>query len=256
MSRGLRIAGILLAVVLAAAWTAPALLTPSFAARGAEEAGVSVNLATVWPAWPFGIATSELTVTQGFQRLELSDVRLTWSPGLFRQMGWHLDATLGGGSVRAFAQTLGESGTLELENVDASALPRPRPEVLMVGTASGDARWGQTASEIRARIQNGSLSIPLVIALPFDALELDAAFTADGAATIERLAADGPELVARVEGEISASQQLVLGAVIERLGSELRGSLERLGVAVPEAPVAYAISGSLQVPVTREVSLP
>jgi hypothetical protein len=252
----LRALGLIVLLLLAAAWAAPAFVAPGVAVREAEAAGYVAEHAAVWPAWPIGISTRALKVSRGFQRLELSDVTLTWSPGLFRNAGWHLDATLGGGSIRAHSDTLGESGSLALDGVDASALPRPRPEVLLVGRASGDARWASATSEIHARIEQGSVSVPLVIAVSFDAFELIARREATGAVWIERLRTDGPDLAARVEGEVTAAQELSLGAVIERVGAELRGSLEKLGVMLPEVPVAYAISGPLQLPSVQQVVVP
>ena len=252
MPRSLRAGALVVAILLAGLWIAPALVLPRLAARLAATDGFSLELEGVRPALPWGMAAARAVVMRGGRRVEINELRsrITLS-------GLRVEGSIGGGTVLLRTAGLTFRGglirvqSLPLESLDGVALGA----FTLRGAADGVYRFG-APDTVEATLSRGAvlLRAPLAGELPFAQLVITGGREDDGTWRVDFADLRGPPVSGTARGRIGAEGQLALRVEISQLEEPALSAFTMAELPTGPLPYSAELGGTLEKPSFSRVS--
>ncbi len=250
----LRAFALVLLLLGAALWAAPALLAPRVARALVAPTGVSLEFDGVRPALPWGVTAERLTVLRGARRAELSQLSARASDG-----GLRVEARAGGGSLLLKTRGLRGVRSLRAQALPLEALAAFLPgEFSLRGTADGVLRAGDGRDVLEATVRQGALALrePVELEIPFMQLVVTAAREPDGGWRVDFADLRGPPLSGSAQGRIDAGGRLALQVEISRLEEPALSAFMLAGLPTQPLPIEAELGGTLAQPLLTPLAPP
>ncbi len=246
MPGSLRTGALVTAILLAAIWSAPALVLPQLASRLAASRGFELELEGARPALPWGVTLDRAVVVGADGSVEIRGL----SARLLRS-GMRVEGSVGDGTilVRTGGLTL-RDGLVRLQAVPLEALDGLVPGAFTLrGAADGVYRFGGHDA-LEATVSRGAvvLRTPLAVELPFAQLVVTAAREDDGAWRVDFADLRGPPLSGSARGRIDAHGQLALRVEISQLEEPARSVFGMAHLPTEPLPYTAELGGTLERP--------
>jgi hypothetical protein len=252
MAASLRWIALVLALLLAGLWLAPALLLPRLAARLLTADGVGLEFEGVRPALPWGMTAQRLLVVRGDGKLEVSGVSAR-----IGRSGARVEGSVGAGTLllRASGLTLRGGAVVRAQSLPLEALAGVLPgAVALRGIADGVYRFGERDS-LEATVSRGAVSLrgPVMLEIPFAQLVVAARREDDGAWRVDFADLRGPPLSGTANGRVGADGRLALHVQISQLEQPALSAFSMAALPTGPLPLEVELGGTLEQPMLTPI---